>query len=140
MKDEKAVLAEIERTEGLSPSKLGLRFDRVVIGLVGRLRTFLEDIVPEGTSVLVAVTAPIRMPAKTTAALREICGKLLAGGAVLHESMTIHGNRALIRIVEHRTRQAPKFLGFVHNPDSDPDRLFDMAVKKISSLPWAREK
>ncbi|CAA6603395.1 conserved hypothetical protein [Rhodospirillaceae bacterium LM-1] len=132
MKLEKAILSEIERTEGLGPSKLGLRFDRVVIGLVGRLRAFAEDVVPEGTTVLVAVTAPIRVPAKTTAALKERIGALLAGAA-RHEKSTIHGNRTTIRIVEHRTRQAPKFLGFVHNPDSDPDRLFDLVVEKMRS-------
>ena len=40
---------------------------------------------------------------------------------------TVHGNRVRIRILAHGLDHAPRVMGFVHNPDVDPRRLFDLA-------------
>lgn len=44
----------------------------------------------------------------------------------LQEKGTIHGNRVQIRLLRGESERAPKMIGFVHNPDSDPDLLLNM--------------
>ena len=56
---------------GLTPAKLGLRFDRVVGRVLGDLRAFADGAAPAGVTLVVTVTAPIRQPAKTVDALRQ---------------------------------------------------------------------
>ena len=48
-----------------------LRFDRVALGLVRRLQARLCESVPDGKTVILTITAPIRVPAKTAAALEN---------------------------------------------------------------------
>ncbi len=48
-----------------------LRFDRVALGLVRRLQARLCELVPDGKTVILTITAPIRVPAKTAAALEN---------------------------------------------------------------------
>jgi len=52
---EKELALKILRAGGTSPSKLGLRFDRVVIGVLGDLRSFVEVATPETLSVIVTI-------------------------------------------------------------------------------------
>src|SRR5579862_8231056 len=52
-------------------AKPRLRFDKVVIKLMERLQSTCGEIVPEGMTVLLTVTAPIRLAAKTAAALED---------------------------------------------------------------------
>jgi len=105
----------------------GLRFDKVAIRLVTRLREALTPDVPAGTSVIVTVTAPIRLAAKTTTGLEEKIRALLARRSARDTKATVHGNRVRIRIVRGRPRRAPKLIGFVHNPDVDPVMLLSLA-------------
>jgi hypothetical protein len=106
----------------------GLRFDKVAIGVVERLRDAVGDAVPDGTTVVVTITAPIRLPGKTTAALegkiRTLLGQKTSGRDV---KAIVHGNRVRIRVVRRASRRAPTLVGFVHNPDVDPLPLLDSA-------------
>ncbi len=52
-------------------AKPHLRFDRVATGLVERLRASHGETVPAGVTVLLTLTAPILLPAKTTASLED---------------------------------------------------------------------
>ena len=52
-------------------TKPRLRFDRVALGFVRRLQAALSASVPDGRTLIVTITAPIRVPSKTAAALRQ---------------------------------------------------------------------
>jgi hypothetical protein len=55
-------------------TKPRLRFDRVALGLVRRLHDALHEAVPDGKTVILTITAPIRMPSKTAALLGRFLG------------------------------------------------------------------
>jgi hypothetical protein len=104
-----------------------LRFDKVVIRLFERLQAALGEIVPDGMTVLLTVTAPIRLASKTAAVLEDkIRTRAGRGSPDRDESATIHGNRVRIRFLRHESTRAPKMIGFVHNADSDPLLLLNM--------------
>ena len=104
-----------------------LRFDKVVVRLMEHLQGSLGEIVPEGTTVLLAVTAPIRLASKTAAALEEKIQTLLKQRSTARdEKATIHGNRVRIRVLRDQSRRVPRMIGFVHNPETDPLLLFSM--------------
>jgi hypothetical protein len=129
---EKDIAWQVLAGRGLSASKLGLRFDRVVVRVLGDLRAFAEGAAPEGVTVLVTITAPIRLPARTIDALWERIRAVLAGHAA-PESGDVHGNQVRVRLVTHGSGGYPKLVGFVHNPGSDPDRLLDFAQRWLGS-------
>lgn len=112
---------------GRAAGKLRLRFDKVVRSVMGRLESGLADAVPDGSILLVTITAPIRQDSKTAAAIVEQVGARLAGrwkgGA---ERATIHGNRVQWTLVRSATSGAPKLIAFVHNSDDDPPVLFHL--------------
>jgi hypothetical protein len=107
--------------------KPGLRFDKVATWLIQRLQTALGEIVPHGMTVFLTITAPIRLPSKTAAALEDKIQTLLGRGWLgQDEKDTIHGNRVHIRLLKGESERAPKMIGFVHNPDSDPLLFLNM--------------
>ncbi len=105
-----------------------LRFDKVALRLVQGVRSALEGAVPDGRCVVFTVTAPIREPSKTMAALIEMIQLQLSVGAVLAEhAQTLHGNEVRVRVVANQSRHAEKVAGFVHNPDPPPDVPLNIA-------------
>ena len=104
-----------------------LRFDKVATRVIERLRATLSKTVPDGMTVLLTITAPIRLPSKTAASLEEKTQSLLRrGSAGRDDKDTIHGNRVRMRLLRGKSRRAPKMIGFVHNSDSDPLLLLNM--------------
>ena len=102
-------------------AKSGLRFDRVALGLIARLQTALHDAVPDHDTVLVTITAPIRLPAKTAAAMTEKIRSLVATRAApARLTDRIHGNDIQAHLLKGGTARTSRLVGFVHNPDSDP--------------------
>ncbi len=123
------------RTPKNHSPKPRLRFDRVVIGLLNRLRASLGEIVPDGTMAIVSCTAPIRLPSKTAAAIQEKTGALLQRKTSRRDyAASIHGNRVRIRLAKPGSPAAPKFVGFVHNPESDPRPLLDLTEELVALL------
>ena len=57
-----------------------LRFDKVATRLMDRLQAGLHGSVPGGMTVLLTLTAPIRLPSKTAAALQHRIDALIQGG------------------------------------------------------------
>ena len=102
-----------------------LRFDRTAVGLVRRLQAALSKSVPDGRTVTVTITAPIRQDSKTGLVLEDKIRKLLASRRAQLKA-TIYGNRIQVRVLEGGTSQTPKLVGFVHNPRPDPAVLFDI--------------
>jgi hypothetical protein len=131
-------------------AKIRLRFDKVVHRLLQRLQATVGTTAPKGTTLLVTITAPIRFPAKTAAALEEKIGRLLLRGAS-NEKGTIHGNRVRLWAFKDKSGRTPKMIGFVHNPESDPGALLKMATELLERIgprirgmfdgwsSWARE-
>lgn len=116
-----------QRTVRDNAAKPALRFDKVVIRLMERLQATLGETVPDGVTVLLTVTAPIRMPSKTAAALEDRIQALLRQGPPARDERdTVYGNGVRIRFLRDKSGRAPKLIGFVHNSDSDPLLLFNM--------------
>jgi len=114
-------------------AKPGLRFDKVVNWLISYLHSEFNRLVPDGSTVLVSVTAPIRLAAKTASAVRDRTHALLRSSRRNAEEM-IHGNDVHIRVLRGVPKRLPKLLAFVHNPTSDPILFFDIAGEFIRFL------
>ena len=114
------------------PGEPGLRFDRVALRFLKTMQMSLREAVPRGATVLLTITAPIRLPSKTAAVLEEKIQAVVNRGSTARDRRyTIHGNRVRIRFLRHGRARAPKFMGFVHNPDRDANRILNWAAEKI---------
>ena len=112
----------------------GLRFDKVAVGLVERVRAAVSDAVPPGITVALTVTAPIRMGSKTSAALEEKIRVLLGQRRKASDvTATMQGNRVRIRLIKSDSGSAPQVLGFVHNPGADSRLILDVAGSTLRS-------
>jgi hypothetical protein len=117
------------------PTKPRLRFDRVALRFVRRLQDALSASVPDGNTLILTITAPIRVPAKTAAVLEDNIGTDLARQSARGEvKYAILGNQIRVRLVKGGSRRTTKVIGFVHNPDSDPDVLFDITLSLIERV------
>jgi hypothetical protein len=116
-------------------AKPRLRFDKVATRLIERLQATLGETVPDGMTVLLTITAPIRLPSKTAASLEDKIQTLLGRGSPARDQKdTIHGNRVQIRFLRNESEQAPKMIGFVHNSDSDPLLLLNMTRELLELI------
>ena len=116
-------------------AKPRLRFDKVATRLIERLQATLGETVPDGMTVLLTITAPIRLPSKTAASLEDKIQTLLGRGSPGgDEKDTIHGNRVRIRVLRGESERAPKMIGFVHNSDSDPLLLLNMTRELLELI------
>ena len=80
------------RGTGQGYAKPHLRFDKVATRLIERLQATLGETVPDGMTVLLTITAPIRVPSKTAASLEDKIQTLLGRGSPgRDEKGTIHG-------------------------------------------------
>jgi hypothetical protein len=129
------------RTLGLSGrrrsggDKPHLRFDRVVVEVMKRLRAALGRIVPGGTTVVVTLTAPIRLPSKTATAIEERVRRVVDRRPTDRDTqVAIHGNGVRIRVLRDGLKRAPKMIGFVHNFDTDPVRLMNMTRELVQLI------
>ena len=113
-----------------------LRFDKVATRVVARLRASVGKTMPTGVTAVVTITAPIRLPAKTAAALEGRIQVLLTRKSMGRGvNATVHGNRVRVRLLRHTSKRGPKLLGFVHNPETDPRQLFEMARLTVGLKP-----
>jgi len=116
-------------------AKPRLRFDKVATRLMERLQATLGEIVPPGVTVLLTITAPIRLPSKTAASLEDRIQTLLGRRLPGHEEKdTIHGNRIQIRLLRDESKRATRVIGFVHNSDSDPLLLLNMTAELLEVI------
>jgi len=112
----------------MARSASGLRFDKVVIRLRDRLRAFCDQTVPPGTTVVVTVTAPIRLAARTAASIEERINQCVdrgRGGPDMRD--TVHGNQVRIRALSGGSDRVSRLVGFVHNSETSAARLMDIA-------------
>ena len=111
--------------------KTGLRFDRVALGVMRDVRDALGDLVPNGSTLVFTLTAPIRLPAKTAAAIEDAARKALTRRSSVDVKQAIHGNRVRIALVEGRASHA--VIGLVHNPEIAADLLLDVTRSVLAS-------
>ena len=117
-------ITTLKRSGPGNAAKPRLRFDKVATRLIERLQAALAETVPAGMTVVLTITAPIRLPSKTAALLEEKIQTLLRRRSPgRDEKDTIHGNRVRMRLLRGQSERGPRLIGFVHNSDSDP-RLF----------------
>lgn len=109
-----------------------LRFDRTAIGFVARLQKALTKSIPDGRTLVVTCTAPIRQDSKTSKELQAKLESMLAGGRKRLES-TIAGNRIQARVLQGHA-QPGRLLGFIHNPEPAPEILFSLTRAVLRSL------
>lgn len=122
-------------------AKPRLRFDKVALRVLRALQVGLSGSVPDGETVVLTITAPIRLPSKTAAALEDKIRAYLARPSALEDGWeTIHENRIRVRLVKSASAGASKVIGFVHNPDSDPDLLLDMTQLLLERIGAAAGK
>lgn len=115
-----------------------LRFDKVAVGLVARLRAALDADTPEGAALIVSVTAPIRQSAKTAVEIAGAARDLLHRRTFDRDARRmVHGNAVRIRRIKGAPPSAPKLIGYVHNPETDPLPLFDAAEELMRAGPAA---
>ena len=110
-----------------------LRFDRVALGLVRRLQASLSRSVPDGNTMIVTITAPIRQDSRTGAALEDRIRRLLAARRT-ELTATIYGNRIRVRLLKGGGGHTSKLIGFVHNPKPDPSLLFDVTRSLLARI------
>ena|SRR5579875_395653 len=128
-------LAEaVAKAGGTTVSNLGLRFDRVALRLLDRLRAAIAARPQEGSTVILALTAPISSPGKTVVALeREVAALLRTGVARAERSTAVNGNKAVLRLVEQTSARGQRLVGFVHNADVPSTRVLDLAEQWLRS-------
>lgn len=128
-------------TTGGGVAKPRLRFDKVATRLIGRLQATLGETLPDRVTVLLTITAPIRLPSKTVAALEDKIQTLLRRGwPGRDEKDTIHGNRVQIRLVRGQSARSQKAIVFVHNSDSDPLLLLNMTCELLERVSGAADR
>lgn len=122
-------------------AKPRLRFDKVALRLVERLRGALSEFVPDGEAVVLTITAPIRLPSKTAAAMESrIRGSFAHRSTQVEVKDTICGNQIRFRVVQGVSRRMSKVIGFVHNPDSDPDVLLSLTQSLLQHIGAAADR
>jgi hypothetical protein len=127
MNAEKAVGEQIARAAGETVSKLGLRFDRVVVRVLRDLRGFAKTRVPTGKTVILTLTAPILTPTRTVAALQPEIDTLLRSGTRDGDRIaSVCGNAIRIRVAKHMSSRNHELIGLVHNRDIDSKHLADL--------------
>ena len=118
---------EAGRLRRSRPKAPRLRFDRVVVRLLGRLRVAVATRLPQGTTAVVTVTAPIRLASRTAAVLEEMIRTLpRARSGPRPVRKTINGNQVRIQIMRSGGTSRAPLAGFVHNPDTDTSLLFGL--------------
>lgn len=123
------------KRRGTGQAKPRLRFDKVATRVVEHLQATLGETVPDGITVLLTITAPIRLPSKTTTILEDKIRTCLGRGSTgRDENDTINGNRIHILCLRNETARAPKVIGFVHNTESDPRLLFNMTQELLDLI------
>jgi hypothetical protein len=125
-----AETAEAKITKQIAAAGVRLRFDKVALRLLESVKTGVVRTLPKDQSILFTVTAPIKLPAKTTAALQE----WLCHMRVHASSTTINGNHIRARLVKRVPGDKPRVLGFVHNTESKADALLEIAELSLREL------
>jgi hypothetical protein len=112
-----------------------LRFDRTAVGFVKRLQDALSESCPKGKTLVLTCTAPIRQDSKTGKLLEARIAKMIASRKMRLDT-TILGNRIRVRVLKGAA--AVRLVGFVHNPEPNPEALFNITRALLRAMDSAR--
>ena len=130
---DKVVANEIARANQVRVSQLGLRFDKVVTRLFDNIRLAIAQKIPNNIAVLITITAPIKLPAKTEYVLIRKINDLLTSEIQNQDTVvTILQNNLRVRFVKPTSNQTIKFVGLVHNPSIDSKVLLRLATQWLT--------
>ncbi len=116
-------MTEKEITKRMAAAGIRLRFDRVALRLVDDVKTGISQSFPVDQSVAFTITAPIRLPARTSAALQEWLCRI----RVQELGTRINGNEIRARVIRNPSSNQTRIMGFVHNPEYSADLILDIA-------------
>ncbi len=119
---------EGEIAERIASAGIRLRFDKVALRLIDGVKASVIEAFPKDQSMLFTVTAPIKHPAKTSAALQ----RLLRDFSRENIRLTINGNEVCARKVNAVLTGVLRVMGFVHNAESNPDLILDLAESNLT--------
>ena len=125
---EKQIADRIAKANGLTLTKIGLRFDKVVVRLCSDLRDSVESMIPNEKTVVVTITAPIKVPAKTANELELLIKDLLELGIQGDRQSLIFENEVHVRVMDSPSTQISRFIALVHNPSTKPQWLLDLVA------------
>lgn len=117
-------MTEREIIAQIAAAGIRLRFDKVALRFVHGLKAALAEALPADQAVVFTVTAPIRLPARTAAAL---AGLIRASQPDSEIGDTINGNHIRLLRMAGAPVEGPRVLGFVHNPDADAGLILALA-------------
>lgn len=100
-----------------------MRHDKVARRLVEGVRAGIAQEALKARTIVFAVTAPIRHPAKTINTLISLLPDVAAEGL----RTTVHGNKVHARQVAGVSSGTAGVFGFVHNPDYEAGLILDLA-------------
>ncbi|MBS0365806.1 MAG: hypothetical protein JSR67_08300 [Proteobacteria bacterium] len=106
-----------------------LRFDRVAQRVVQTLQSALLPALSETELLIVSITAPILLPARTVAELSQ----RLRDPVGRDFDETVCGNRVRAHRTRHRRMEGPLVIVFVHNPKPAPGGLFSLVEDSLSA-------
>lgn len=129
MSDLKRTAIKISEASGLTLTQLGLRFDKVAVRVLESLEAWAHASVPNGSVLIVTITAPIREASKTTRELETHLAKYLARKTRRRiKTVTINKNEISFLITKSKVKRGPKMIGFVHNPSTDARMLIELSL------------
>ncbi len=123
--------ARLLKSAGEGLPNLQLRQDKVVLRVAVRLQEALGDVVPRDVTVLVTMTAPIKLPGRTVGAVQERIEAALPGRDDVSE--VIHGNSVRICFAKGRLADKRKVVLLVHNRDVDGEALMGLAQSLVET-------
>lgn len=113
-------------------TKPALCVDKVVTRVTERLQAAAAGCVPNGVTVVVTLTAPIKVASQTVAAIEDTLMALVEHSAdEPSASLTGLGNKIQMQFVTHGLKGAPKLITFAHNPATKPALLVNLTREML---------
>ncbi|MBS0376452.1 MAG: hypothetical protein JSR73_17870 [Proteobacteria bacterium] len=112
--------------------RIRLRFDRVVLSTARRLREGLAASVPPGGALVVTLSAPIRVAARTAALIVASARPRLVARSRTVLQCRILGNSVRVALLDGGGAARARVACFVHNADSDVALLLRCCRRLLS--------
>lgn len=120
---------ERDMIDRIRAAGIRLRFDKVVLRLVAGVKAATAGLVRADETVIFTLTAPIRLPSKTAAAIAELVRGNLPDGELRRD---IFENQVVLCRVTGVAGDMPRVIGFVHNPESDAGHIIALARSELT--------
>jgi len=125
--NEKSLAKKIAKANGVRLSELGLRFDKVALRLLRSLQNEIAKEELKTRTIVLTITAPIKLPARTEYELVKQIKAIVASGKKNNSSRSILGNR--IRVITQSLESGIHFIGLVHNQNVSSTTLVNMTAR-----------